>query len=93
MEWEFCGLFDDKLHFYADCVKANNTIRILWSNPLLASDLLPFLYVHIGGKKHIMCHKIKYIWNSLHSTFFTEEHDSVACNKTTNAKSVNFDWG
>lgn len=61
MEWEFCGLFDDKLHFYADCFEANNPIRILRPNPLLASDLLLFLYVHTGGKKHVMCHKIKWI--------------------------------
>lgn len=60
--WMECGLFDDKLHFYANCVKANNTIRILRSNPLL----LLFLHVHTGGKKHIMCHKIKSVWNSAH---------------------------
>lgn len=88
MEWEFCGLFDDKLHFYADCFEANNPIRILRPNPLLASDLLLFLYVHTGGKKHIM---YKVDLNSLHSTFSTEEHVSVAHSKTRNVKSVNFD--
>lgn len=92
VECELCGLLDDKLHFIKTvCVEANTTIRILGSNPLSAPDLLLFLHVHTGGRKCIVCHKRKWIWNTLHRDSFTEALVYVACDKKTNVKCINFE--
>lgn len=60
--------------------------------PTFSTGSAPILHVHTGGRKCTICHKRKWIWNTLHRDSFTEALVYVACDKKTNVKCVNFDW-